>query len=99
MIEKDLHDRLRNQNELDKRLLFDNAGDIGKHDGYADVGTIYSVKYDIISKKIEEESGRILVMILANLGQRSYNSRTTFPKYTDSVPKTSGQEHCPRGTS
>ena len=31
------------------------------------------------------------LMILANLGQRSYNSRTTFPKYTDSVPVLSGQ--------
>ena len=25
------------------------------------------------------------MMILVNLGQRSYNSRTTFPKYSDSV--------------
>ncbi len=41
----------------------------------------------------------IRVMILINLGQRSYNKRTTFRKYTDSVPITSGQEHCPRGTS
>ena len=32
------------------------------------------------------------VMILANLGQRSYNSRTTFPKYSDSVLELSGQE-------
>ncbi len=42
---------------------------------------------------------RTLVMILAYLGQRSYISRTKFPKYSDSVPETSGQEHCPRGTS
>jgi len=40
-----------------------------------------------------------MLMILINLGQRSYNKRTTFRKYTDSVPITSGQEHCPRGTS
>ena len=32
------------------------------------------------------------MMILANLGQRSCNSRTTFPKYTDSVLVLSGQE-------
>ena len=32
------------------------------------------------------------VMILANLGQRSCNSRTTFPKYSDSVLILSGQE-------
>ena len=32
-----------------------------------------------------------LLMILANLGQRSYNFRTTFPKYTDSVLKSFGQ--------
>ena len=31
------------------------------------------------------------MMILANLGQRSYNSRTTFPKYTDSILLSSGQ--------
>ena len=42
---------------------------------------------------------KAMLMILANLGQRSYNFRTTFPKYTDSVPELSGQEHCPRGTS
>ena len=48
---------------------------------------------------LAEKVGKICLMILANLGQRSYNSRTTFPKYTDSVPETSGQEHCPRGTS
>ena len=34
----------------------------------------------------------IFVMILANLGLRSCNSRTTFPKYTDSVLVLSGQE-------
>ena len=39
------------------------------------------------------------LMILANLGQRSYNSRTTFSNYSDSVPAFYGQEHCPRGTS
>ena len=39
------------------------------------------------------------VVILANLGQCSYNSRTTFPNYTDSVLISYGQEHCPRGTS
>ncbi len=32
-----------------------------------------------------------ILMILANLGQRSYNFRTTFPKYSDSVPELSGQ--------
>ena len=31
------------------------------------------------------------LMILANLGQRSCNSRTTFPKYTDSVLELFGQ--------
>ena len=39
------------------------------------------------------------MVILANLGQCSYNSRTTFPNYTDSVLVSYGQEHCPRGTS
>ena len=39
------------------------------------------------------------VVILANLGQCSFNSRTTFPNYTDSVLISYGQEHCPRGTS
>ena len=31
------------------------------------------------------------VMILVNLGQRSYNLRTTFPKYTDSILELFGQ--------
>ena len=32
-----------------------------------------------------------MLMILVNLGQRSCNSRTTFPKYTDSVLVLFGQ--------
>jgi len=31
------------------------------------------------------------MMILVNLGQRSYNFRTTFPKYSDSVLESSVQ--------
>ena len=44
-----------------------------------------------------QKSSRL--MILVNLGQRSYNSRTKFLKYTDRVLETYGQEPCPRGTS
>ena len=50
---------------------------------------------DELRQEYESET----VMILANLGQRSCNSRTTFPKYTDSVLKLFGQEHCHRRTS
>lgn len=35
-------------------------------------------------------------MILAYLGQRSYNMRTTFRNYTDSVLELSGQNRCPK---
>ena len=42
---------------------------------------------ELLDRFVTEE----MVMILANLGQRSYNSRTSFPKYTDSVPVLSGQ--------
>ena len=35
--------------------------------------------------------GLLNMMILVNLGQRSYNFRTTFPKYSDSVLESSVQ--------
>ena len=41
--------------------------------------------------KIHATCYMLWMMILANLGQRSYNFRTTFPKYTDSVLELSGQ--------
>ena len=48
---------------------------------------IESCGYDIPKDKVIIS----LVVILVNLGQRSYNSRTTFPKYTDSILISSGQ--------
>ena len=56
---------------------------------------------DRIKGLLWEGDGFLLLymMILVNLGQRSYNSRTKFRKYTDSVLILFGQEHCPKGTS
>lgn len=49
--------------------------------------------------KIITDNDGICLMILVNLGQRSYNLRTTFPKYTAAFLSYSDKEHCPRGTS
>ena len=42
-------------------------------------------KCALVDMRELEDLDKQKVMILVNLGQRSYNSRTTFPKYSDSV--------------
>ena len=66
---------------------------------YGYVGHVFDSRYTSCLIEDDRFFLEVSLMILINLGQRSYNKRTTFRNYTDSVPITSGQEHCPRGTS
>ena len=54
-------------------------------------GKVIFQKIKMICLKIAKKAHTVIVMILANLGQRSCFFRTTFPKYTDSILKSFGQ--------